>query len=183
MLSYLFYILILIFELEFFFSFSVYVVFLIYSHLKGSPFVPSKMKEIKAILAKSNLKKGMRFYDLGWGDGRVVREAVKHYHVTGYGIDVNPLLIVTGRIMAKLKSLKNITFSIKNIFDVDLGSADVIYLFLMPALLKKLSHKIATEIKPKTLIVSHGFKIEGWEKYLTKTIDHLPFPTYFYKLK
>ena len=40
------------------------------------------------------------------------------------------------------------------------------------------------ELKKKTLVISHGFKIPGWEKKLVNQLNNKPFPTYFYiKLK
>ena len=141
------------------------------------------MNEVRHILKETKLKKGQVFYDLGCGDGRVVRTAVQEYGVKGVGVDINPLLIWVSLIKARLADLKNIHFRRENIFSSDLSDADVVYLFLMPELLAKLKKKLVSELKPKTIILSHGFKIEGWDNYLTRTVHHLPFPTYFYVLK
>ncbi|MBI3620030.1 class I SAM-dependent methyltransferase [Candidatus Roizmanbacteria bacterium] len=167
-------------ELGFFFAFSVYVIFLIYSHTKGSPYVPSKQKELAYILSEAGLKKGMVFYDLGSGDGRAVMTAVSKYEVRGIGVDINPLLIWEARLKARFKNLKQISFIKKNIDDVNLTRANVVYVFLMPDLLKKLKIKFESELKKKVTVISHGFKIEGWDNKLVKTIPRSPFPTYFY---
>ncbi len=62
-------------------------------------------------------------------------------------------------------------------------SADIIYLFLMPEMLIKLREKFEKESKKGAVFISHGFKIEGWEKYCFKTIPNTPFPTYYYKIR
>lgn len=148
----------------------------------GSPYVPTKNKEIELFLKEANLKKGQIFYDLGCGDGRIVRMAVKRYRVKGTGFDINPLLIFWARFLARIKKIKEAKFVTKNIFSVDLRQVDVLYLFLMPKLIEKLFPKLKNELRKNTLIVSHGFVIEGFKKKLIKKIDHRPFPTYFYKI-
>lgn len=70
----------------------------------GPPFVPTPQKTVNEILKKLNLKKGMVFYDLGCGDGRVVRSAVKHYGVIGIGVDLNPFLITYCRLVVWLQN-------------------------------------------------------------------------------
>lgn len=181
MVSLLIYVLLLLLELTFLALFSVYVFSLIYSHFKGSPYVPSKKKEVDHILSLCGLKRGMTFIDLGCGDGRVVMRAVERYGVKGVGIDVNPLLLWNSRIFAWKKRLKHITFRRANILTYDVGKADVIYEFLLPELLTKLVPHLETSMKPGALVVSHGFKIPEWKRFLVKTVKHKPFPTYFYK--
>jgi len=176
------YLLVIMVELFFLAGFSIFTIFLLYSSVMGSPYVPTKKKEIEYILSQLHLKKNDTFVDLGCGDGRVVRLACKKYKVNGMGIDINPILIGYARLKAKLGRVSNIQFTTKNILNVDLGSADFIYIFLMPALIKKLTPKLTNGLKSGTVIISHGFKILDLEKNLFKKIDHKPFPTYFYKI-
>jgi len=183
MLPYFLYIAVLILELFLLVLFTTYIGSLIYSHLCGSPFVPSKKKELELILSKCNLKKGMTFMDLGCGEGRAVRMAVKKYNVTGIGVDVNPLLLVVAKLLSRLDKLHTIRFERKNILTYDLSSADVIYIFLLPSLITKLVPHFERSLKNDTLVVSHGFKIPEWTNFVTYKIDHLPFPTYFYRFK
>ncbi len=182
LLNIIFYFILIALEIAFFASFSVYMIFLIYSHLKGSPYVPTKQRELEYILEECRLKNNLVFYDLGCGDGRIVRTAVKKYAVTGYGFDINPLLLMYGRLAIKFQKINNIYLIQKNIYDVDLSRADFIYVFLMPEFLKKLKEKFLTECKKTVVIVSHGFVIEGWENKYFKKIPHTPFPTYFYRI-
>ena len=145
----------------------------------GAPYVASKNKIIKEILEKAKLKKNKYFIELGSGDGRVVRNAVKNYQVIGLGIEINPLLVNLSKILAKFDKIK-IDFQRKNIYHVNLEKADYLYLFLMPEMIVKLINKFNKELKKKTLVISHGFKIPGWEKKLVNQLNNKPFPTYFY---
>lgn len=158
----------------------IYVFFLIFSSFMGSPYVPTRNEEIDVILKVARLKKGKIFIELGCGDGRVVRTAVAKYGVIGIGIDINPTVLLQARFWSQMQKLKNIVFKRQNIFTVDLKNANYLYLFLFPPIIKKLKAKMEKELKKGTIVISHGFKIEGWEEKLIKTIPHSPFPTYFY---
>jgi len=182
LLPYLLYWLVVIFELVFSFGIAVYSISLLVSSFKGAPYVPTKNKEIDVLLEEAKLKKGQLFFDLGCGDGRVVRIATERYGVRGIGYDVNPVLVRYARFLAKIKKVKGVQFFRKNIFDVDLKEVDVIYIFLMPKLMAKFLPKMKKELRKNTLIISHGFKVEGLEKKLFKKLDRKPFPTYFYRI-
>lgn len=179
----LFYYFVLILELIFAFSIASYMVGLVYSSLKGAPYVPTAMKEVRFILKEAGLKKNQIFLELGSGDGRVTREAVTKYGVRGVGIEINPVLILISRLWTKIKKIKNVKFKKEDILRTDISRADVIYLFLFPELIAKFSGKIKNKSKKNLLLISHGFKVDGFEKYLFKTINHIPFPTYYYRLK
>lgn len=181
MITVLYFILIL-FLISFLLTVIFHMIYDIYANIAGGPFVPTKNKEIKTILKEVNLKKGDIFYDLGSGDGRVVRFAVKKYGVIGYGFEINPLLIFWSRFVAKIQRLDNCFFVKENLFSVNLSKAQYIFLFLMPKTLKKIKNKLIKEARG-ALIISHGFKIENFDQFLIKKINHKPFPTYFYRIK
>lgn len=177
----IFYIFLIIIELFFFIFFTIFTFFLIYSLLKGSPYVPSKINQIRKILKSAYLKKNQIFFDLGCGDGRVVREAVKHYQVKGIGYDINLILILWARLLSVIQNLSSIEFKQADIVTNKFPDADVIYIFLMPLLIKKISQKLYLQLKNGALIISHGFKIKSFNKYLIKQIDDKQFSTYFYQ--
>jgi len=183
MLGFLIYLTAVLAELLFFMSFSVYVISLIYSHLKGAPYVPTTRKEVDFIIRSYKMKRGDKFLDLGCGDGRVSQKAAQIYKVRALGIDVNPLLICWAKIQVKRKKIKNVEFIVENIFNIKLTPFDIIYIFLMPELIKKIIPKLERELKKTTIVISHGFKIDGYDNYLFKTINHKPFPTYFYRFR
>lgn len=177
-----FYLLLVCVLLLFLFSMIIYTLSLFYSSLKGSPYVPTKQKELEYILKEARLQKGKIFLEPGCGDGRVLRTATKIYGVKSIGYDINPLIIHYSRFLANRQHLKS-EFYIKNLFDIDYRKADYLYLFLMPDLLKKLLPVLEKQLNKNAIIISHGFKLYTWEQYLYKTIQHAPFPTYFYTLR
>lgn len=182
MLGLIIYFAALIFELILAIFFCVYTFFLIYSSLKGSPFVPTKQKEVNRILDEIKLTKEDFLIELGCGDARFLMAAVKKYHLKGLGIDVNPVLIFYAGIISRIKKISNISFQLKNIFKQNLSQATIIYIFLMPDLIEKLKEKLNKELKKNSLVISHGFKIQDWDFRLIKSINVKPFPTYIYKI-
>ena len=154
---------------------------LIYSSFMGSPFVPIKSEEIKAIYNRIKLKDNDIIIDLGCGDGRFIHWAAKNHNIHGYGFDINPLLINYAKFGSKRQKINNTFFQVKNIFDCDISQANYIYFFLLPSLIEKMKLKLEKETKKDCVIISHGFPVLNWEKYLIDKITHKPFPTYYYK--
>ncbi len=153
-----------------------------YSSLKGAPYVPTKQKEVDLILMELSPKKGQILIEFGSGDGRFVRTAVKQYGVRGRGVDINPIMILYARILARIQKI-SCSFEYKNIFVTDFRDADYIYFFLMPETIRKLVYPLENQLKKNATVVSHGFRLNEWEPYLYKTIPHKPFATFFYRFK
>lgn len=161
----------------------LFVVFGFLGDLMGAPFVPTYNRFVEGILKEAKLKKGQTFLELGSGDGRVVRAAVKEYRVRGIGVEINPLLVLYSSLASRLSHLDNIFFKRENFFNTDIAGAEVIFLFLLPKTLQELRVKLFAECRKNTLIISHGFKVAGWEGYLHYKIDRPLFPTYYYLIK
>ena len=162
-------------------GFSILMISFIYSSLKGSPYVPTRHKELEKIFNDIKIKPKQFFYELGCGDGRVSLYAASNYQVKAIGVDVNPILIWYANFLKKFKKINNCLFIKQDIFATDLSRADIVYLFLMPNLISKLVEKMDKELKKSALVISHGFKIVEWEKYLFKKIEGKPFLTYYYR--
>lgn len=163
--------------------FIIYTVLLVYSALKGSPYVPTNKKVLAEILGAAKLKPGMKMLELGCGDGRTVIEAVRRYGVTGYGIDINPVILERARWNARALPKNRIKFATKNLRDINVKPYDVTYLFLLPELLAKYAPKWEREAKKNALFISHAFTIKRWEKFLEKKVAGKKYDTYYYRVK
>ena len=162
---------------------SIYGVGLLFSALKGAPYVPTSKNQLEKIFKNVNMKKGDIFVELGSGDGRLTRYAARQYSVTGIGIEINPLLVWWSTLLSKRdRTNKNVSFLRKNVFNYSLKDVDYLYIFLMPELIGKLLPKFKKELKKGTTIISHGFKIVGFEKKLIYTEPDKSFSTYYYKV-
>lgn len=169
-------------EIIFLFFMCLYGFGLVYSSIKGAPYVPTAKRQLNAILQRVQPKKNALFIELGSGDGRMLRRAVELYSVKGVGYDINMLLVIWSRFLSRRNNIqKKVSFFKKDIFEVDLRNADYLYFFLMPRLIDKLIPKMETELQKKALVISHGFKIPGWEKRLYDILEDKDFSTYYYR--
>lgn len=135
------------------------------------------------IFAPARIGKGDRLIELGSGDGRMLRHAVKKYRVSGLGVDVNPLLVFWSKLLARAENLVDAQYKVENIFDTDLTNADCVYIFLMPELIDKMVPKMDRELKKGAVVISHGFPIKAWKKKMYHIYERKPFPTYYYRIK
>lgn len=178
-----FYIFFIIAEIVILFSLCIYAISMLFSFLVGAPYVPTKKKDIEEILKEAHLQKNDMFLELGSGDGRVTHIAAQKYGIKGLGIDINPTLVLYANFLSTIKKIPHVTFKTKSIFDINYATADVIYIFLFPALVEKIKEKILNETKNEVMIISHGFAIPFLAEYKLKEIQTSKFKTYFYKLQ
>jgi uncharacterized protein involved in cysteine biosynthesis len=154
--------------------------FTIITSVFSVPYVPTSTKDIERVLDYAKLKKGMQFVDLGSGDGKVIIKAVQKYMVVGTGTELNPLLVWISRIWAKLLKLEGAVFLRQDMFSFPLDNAHVVYLFLLPRMMEKMSAKLKKECGKGTLIISRGFEIPGLTQ--VQMIPTKTFETFFYRV-
>ena len=58
-----------------------------------TPFVPTPMEVVDAMLQLAEVKKGDVLYGLGSGDGRIVNRAAKLYGIRAVGVDMDQQLL------------------------------------------------------------------------------------------
>lgn len=176
------YVLLISIELVFLIAASVYIIFLIYSWLKGAPYVATQMKSINKIIKHAQIKDGHHIVELGSGDGRFLLSVARRYKITGVGVDINPIPILIARMHARIQKADSVKFHLQDIRKTDLRSADVIYIFLFPKLVKEIQEQLLKKTKKKAVIISHGFRIDYLQKYHIDTIANGKFKTYFYQM-
>lgn len=135
--------------------------------LLGAPFVPIDEKVLKRMIALLQIRPGEKAADLGSGDGRVVIELAKAgAQATGY--EINLFLVFASRKniqkMEQALRLRTGQASIhwKNFWKQDLSSFQVITLFGMPHMMKKLGAKLRKELQPGARVISHQFRFPDW---------------------
>jgi ubiquinone/menaquinone biosynthesis C-methylase UbiE len=138
------------------------------------PFVPTHEKVVSAMLKLAAVKEGDTVYDLGCGDGRIVITAVKDFKAKrGLGIDFNPerLKDCEKRMMdEKLteEQVKKLTFKQGDVLKMkeeDFKDVDVVTLYLLPDVNKRLKPILQKGLKPGARVVSHDFDMgEDWKE-------------------
>lgn len=133
------------------------------------PYVPTDQKVVDAMLDLAGVSEGDIHYDLGCGDGQIVISAAKRGAIAT-GIDLNPVRIKEANENAKNAGLADkVTFVEGNLFEFDFSQADVLTLYLLPSVNRKLRPVILNDLKPGTKVVSHAFDMGDWEP--EKTIE------------
>jgi SAM-dependent methyltransferase len=163
-------------------GFMSFVMLEMWGDVKGAPFVPSSNKDITKLLEVVKIKPGAMVVELGCGSGRFLRAAAAKYKIRGLGVDVNILLIWWARFWARVSQIKGLQFESRDMFEVNLGQADVVYLFLLPRSLRKLDQKLHDEVKKGAYVISHGFELVGWNSKLVTRVNNHVFDSYVYQV-
>ncbi|KKQ28236.1 MAG: Methyltransferase type 12 [Candidatus Magasanikbacteria bacterium GW2011_GWC2_37_14] len=146
------------------------------------PHVITPISKIKTILENLDVKNKI-IYDLGCGKGDFLFSLEKFGPAKLVGFELSPLLVWWGKFKAKIKNSK-VEIKRKNFFNVDIVKADIIYLFLVQAVINKLAVKIIKEAKPGAEIICLADQVPGLVP--TKVIESNPggkfkVKIYFYK--
>ena len=130
-----------------------------------APYVPTKITRIGKILKIAGLKKGLTFWELGSGDGRVVIEAAKT-GAKAYGIEQSLIRVFWSKFQAgKMSVDKNTVFIHGNIFKTDFSSADLVFIFLLPKGVEKLEPLLRKKLKKGSKIITQTFHFKNWKPY------------------
>ena len=132
---------------------------------QGALYVSTTRARIAAFIAAVPMKPGQVLVDLGCGDGRVLRYARRHYNIRAIGFEVNLLAYLKAHILGL--GLKNIELRFKDFWSQNLAEADVVFCYLYPDVMQKLSAKLKAELKPGTWVVSCNFALPGFNPLRT----------------
>jgi tRNA A58 N-methylase Trm61 len=144
-----------------------------------APFVPSPQTVVEYMLKLADLKAGEVLFDMGSGDGRTVITAAKTFGARGVGIELREDL--AKKAMCNIHENKlddRVTIMNADMFNVNLTSADVVYLYLTTSANEKIKPKLESDLKKCARVVSHDYEIIGWRP--TKVENFCENPTLGY---
>ena len=154
-----------LFSLVFALLMIVAMVWFMYFFIAGffrSPFVPSNRITVDKMLRLAEIKKGEHVFDLGCGDGRIVFAAEK-LGAVAVGYEISRFVWFLSQIRRYFTKSRS-EIRCKNFFKADLHSADVVFCYLLPHVMKALKPKFEKELKKGARIISAGFSIPDWEQ-------------------
>lgn len=113
---------------------------------------------IRAICRMAKLSSKDVVYDLGCGTGKALCFAAKHFAIHGVGIEIDPIRFLLAKWNIKRFHVeKNVLLLKKNFFKVKLSDATVVFVYLVPAALKRLTPKFLKELRPGTKFLSYVY--------------------------
>ncbi|HSW96257.1 MAG TPA: 50S ribosomal protein L11 methyltransferase [Candidatus Saccharimonadales bacterium] len=124
-------------------------------------------------------------YDLGSGTGNALIIAAKEYGATGIGVEIDPFRYYISKINNKrFHTEKKVAFLKQNFFATPLSEATVIFMYLIPPALKRLTPKFLKEIKSGTMFVSYVYPmpVEMFDKRLKLVTFDKEYRIYVYKM-
>ncbi len=140
----------------------IVVVFISWSHIKGAPWIPTRMKKVRKMLSLADIQPDEILYDLGCGDGRIIVTAARRFDAKAVGIEINLLLYLWCQILITMLGLrKRVKVVYGNFFKRDLSNADVVICYLLQDTNDKLEEKLIQELKPTARVVSNSFIFHG----------------------
>jgi len=125
--------------------------------LLGAPYLPVLKSEHEALLDLCELSTGDTLLDLGSGDGRFLKAAVKRGYKT-IGYEINPFLYAIS-IIVTWPERDHVKIYLGDYWNVKLPEVDAIYVFLIDRFMPKLDQKLSKEITKPTTVVSFVFAI------------------------
>ncbi len=132
----------------------------LYALWNGPPFLPTPRKTVEAMLRLSDIKPGDRLYDLGCGDGRIVRVAAKRgADATGFELSLIPYTYA--KIASLITRRGKIRFA--DFWRQDYRDADVVCCFLLKKVMPIFMEKIWPQLPMGCRVVSHRFALPGME--------------------
>jgi hypothetical protein len=135
------------------------------SHGRGdvedlAPYLATPREVVETMLQMAKVDGSDVLYDLGCGDGRIVITAAKKYGARGIRESLR------GAQEAGVEKL--VEFRLEDATKTDLREATVLALYLLPESNELLRPKFEKQLKPGTYVVTHNYRIPGWEE---KEID------------
>lgn len=153
--------------------FALFVFFLTLAFVTGAPFVPSVSPTARSMINLAHIQKGMKIYDLGSGDGRLLVLSAQQ-GATAVGLEINPFLVLFSCLRTLFQPNRNqITTRWQNFWNADLSDADVVFVYLLPWRMERLAAKLKKELKPGSLIISNSFIFPNWNILRQDTNHHI----------
>lgn len=128
----------------------------------GAPYVSTTKKRLAAVIKLGDFKKSDVVYELGCGDGRIIRRVAEKGVKKAIGLEFS----IPTYFLAKAKAVwfegkEKILF--RNFWRMDLSKADVVICFLLDRTMKDFEDKIWPKLKKGARVISNEFRLEKVE--------------------
>ncbi len=131
--------------------------------LVGAGYQPTPRGILETMFEYSEPDEKKTVFDLGSGFGRIVIEVASRFHSKVTGVEADPLKVWWSNRKIRAKGLQsNAKVVNKNLMEVDIRGADIVYVFLWDGIMQKLKTKVLAEMKPGSVVVSYYHRFHDW---------------------
>lgn len=127
---------------------------------------PTPHNVVDAMLKVADIRDGEIVYDLGCGDGRILKAAWEDYRARGVGIEISPAQV--RRAKENCKGMP-ITIVFGDCTTFKLSEADVVALYLYPKTIERLAPKLTNA----RVVVSYCHPVPGFRNTKVEVDGHI----------
>ena len=142
---------------------SLAVIFILpgfFAIFSGAPFIPTNKKRILKMIRLGRFKKNDIVYELGCGDGRIIRKVSSLNVKKAVGYEFSIPTYIFAKIRKFLSgSTEEILYG--NFWNVDFSDADAIICFLFAGPMARFEKEIWPKLKSGTRLISNEFIMPG----------------------
>ena len=138
----------------------------LYATLKGAPYLPSSKKDIERVLSLGKFKKNDVVYDLGCGDGRVIRAVAAKGVKESIGYEFSAPTFFLAKVRSWIFGKGELIY-FADFWKLDFKQADVLICFLLVDSMGDFEKKIWPKLKKGARVLSNQFEMKGL-KYVSK---------------
>ena len=100
-------------------------------------------------------------YDLGCGDGRILRAVSRRHQARAVGFEVNLMAYLRARIKCLFYPDVKVVWG--DFRKADLKEADLVFCYLFPDVMRTTAKKLTQDLKPGTRVISCNFPFPDWK--------------------
>jgi len=148
----------------FLFAFTFYILFIFTIPILfyGAVFARSSNEIVEKMVFLAKAKPGKKAADVGSGDGRLVIAMAKA-GIEAHGYEINPFLVWASRRNIKKLGLSDKAFvHLQNFWKKDFSEFDIVTVYGISYIMKKLEEKLKKELKKGSKVVSNYFIFSDW---------------------
>ncbi len=130
----------------------------------GAPYAASRSERISDLTELLDVQGNEKVVDLGAGDGRVLVALARVGAREAHGYEINPLLASRARKLIRQENLQDRVFiHQKSFWSADLSPFDIIIVYGIGPMMRRLEWKLQKELRPGARIASVYFKLPNWQ--------------------
>lgn len=132
--------------------------------LHGLPWVPTREPRIRQALQLAKLKPNELLFDLGSGDGRVLRMAAGEFGAKAIGIEIGPMQCFVSWVLTRFSVSRNkVQIRCEDFYKTDVRDADVVFVYLTSTQTARLRSLLEGQLRPGARVISIAADFAHWQ--------------------